>query len=314
MTASTTTTTARRITSSRQMLQWAAGGWCFFIAENAILSENRSYLIAALGDDKDEGRYHALYGTFSTVATASIIYAYVKLQREAVKATVRLPPQTPLVVMTASWMSLTLGLVLASQTLPKLQIPVALTTTTTTTPQQPSSSSTNPCSTTAASADPDPSCAPAWKLQVRCPFDFTDNKKKNNASSHDDFDATKLVGLERISRHPGLWSFGLISAAQAAWAPTTALQVWWMGPLAVAWLGGWHSDARFRRGMGGTLDPSHDSVTSNVPFGAVVTGRQGNPLEVLQQWMQYEMKPLNAVAAIVAATLFVVSKGRRIPR
>lgn len=32
-------------------MQWAAGGWIFFVAENAILSENRTYLIQELGDD-----------------------------------------------------------------------------------------------------------------------------------------------------------------------------------------------------------------------------------------------------------------------
>ena len=31
-------------------MRWAVGGWSFFIAENAILSENRSFLIDSLGD------------------------------------------------------------------------------------------------------------------------------------------------------------------------------------------------------------------------------------------------------------------------
>ena len=60
------------------LLKWAAGGWTFFILENAVLSENRTYLIQQLGDDQ----YHAVYGTskvggsiFLAVTFGSIAYA-----------------------------------------------------------------------------------------------------------------------------------------------------------------------------------------------------------------------------------------------
>ena len=33
-------------------LRWAVGGWCFFIAENVLLSHNRAAVIEALGDDE----------------------------------------------------------------------------------------------------------------------------------------------------------------------------------------------------------------------------------------------------------------------
>eukprot|EP00429_Kryptoperidinium_foliaceum_P035047 CAMPEP_0176166482 /NCGR_PEP_ID=MMETSP0120_2-20121206/85149_1 /TAXON_ID=160619 /ORGANISM="Kryptoperidinium foliaceum, Strain CCMP 1326" /LENGTH=72 /DNA_ID=CAMNT_0017504031 /DNA_START=12 /DNA_END=227 /DNA_ORIENTATION=+ len=58
-------------------IRWAAGGWAFFIAENAILSENRTYLIQELGDD----RYHLVYGTLSTIATASIGYSFYSIRK-----------------------------------------------------------------------------------------------------------------------------------------------------------------------------------------------------------------------------------------
>ena len=52
--------------------RWAVGGWSFFIAENVIISQNRADIIAALGDDAKETRYHILYGSCSSLATASM--------------------------------------------------------------------------------------------------------------------------------------------------------------------------------------------------------------------------------------------------
>ena len=52
---------------SSKGLRWASGGWSFFIAENLVLSENRTMLIDQLGDDG----YHYLYGFFSTAAMVS---------------------------------------------------------------------------------------------------------------------------------------------------------------------------------------------------------------------------------------------------
>ena len=69
--------------TSGSALRWAVGGWSFFIAENLILSENRGRIIEALGDDERETNYHRLYGSFSTAATASILYAYVIKARGA---------------------------------------------------------------------------------------------------------------------------------------------------------------------------------------------------------------------------------------
>ena len=51
-------------------MRWAVGGWSFFIVENVVLSENRARVIALLGDDERESRYHALYGSLSTAAAA----------------------------------------------------------------------------------------------------------------------------------------------------------------------------------------------------------------------------------------------------
>lgn len=241
----------------------AAAGWVFFVAENAILSENRTALIAHLGDDN----YHLLYGSFSTAATASIGYTYYKLKRLPVGRTIISTPNQ-----VTAWAFLSLGLILASQALPKMQIPVTM------------SAASN-----------------GTKMQVRCPFDFSDQKAA--------VDSHQLRGMERITRHPGLWSFGLIGAGNAALQSHPALKLWWYGPAFVAWLGGSHSDSRFRRGMGGTLDPWYDSQTSNFPFVAMISGKQGRPSDAFAKLTQ-ETKLMNAACAVAAASLFVISRGR----
>jgi hypothetical protein len=279
----------------KQQLQWALAGWTFFIAENAILSENRTALINVLSD---EG-YHILYGTCSTAAMASIGYAYVyKLSAAAAVA-------APTAAATlGSWMLLSTGLVMASQALPKFQVPVAFASSDESAAGSSSSSSGSNSSTT----DTRTSSSSSWKLQVRCPFDFADTKNNKEGGEQEQ---NNIRGLNRISRHAGLWSLASICAASAITSPTWPLTVWWMGPTAVAWLGGNHTDSRFRRGMGGTLPTRVEAQTSNVPFVAVLTGKQGNTWTALQQLGQ-ELKPLNAVVATGVATIFVLSRGRRV--
>lgn len=240
--------------------RWAVSGWAFFIAENAILSENRTFLISELGDD----RYHLLYGTFSTAAMGSIAYSYYYLTKKAPPAVTKgVTKSISVGSLTSAWASTTLGFIMASQALPKMQVPVSSS------------------------------------LQVRCPFDFTDKREPD----------AKLYGLERITRHPGLWSMAFVFAGNAFLQTSLPLQLWWMGPTAIAWLGGMHSDSRFRRGMGGTLDPHYDSVTSNVPFVAMLTGRQGAIGKAANDLFQ-EIKPLNAAMAATAATFWIMSRGR----
>ena len=53
-------------------VKWCGGGWLFFIAENAVMSENRGALIEALG----EKGYKGCYGALSTCSMASIAYGY----------------------------------------------------------------------------------------------------------------------------------------------------------------------------------------------------------------------------------------------
>lgn len=240
-------------------IRWAVGGWSFFIAENALLSENRTWLIHELGDD----RYHLCYGTLSSIATVSIGYAFYSIRKMKLPTSMTLwNKRPPMTAALGGWLSLSIGFIMASQAIPKLQIPVAVANS---------------------------------SLQVRCPFDFTDSKGEGNS----------LHGLERITRHPGLWSFGFIGLGQACLSATLPLQLWWCGPAAVAWLGGAHTDSRFQRGLGGTLTPHYEARTSNIPFWALMSGKQGSGS---WQALGQEIKPLNAIVAVAASSLWVVRK------
>lgn len=269
---STTIVAASKSVFGSPQMRLAAGGWVFFVVENAVLSENRTWLIDYLGDDN----YHLLYGTFSTAATASIGYAYYKITRGGggVITGIKLSILSRL----GSWGFLSAGVILASQALPKMQIPFMVS----------SSSSSSESSSN------------GLKFQVRCPFDFADQKHASDAA---------LRGMERVTRHPGLWSLALMGAGNAVLHTHPPLKMWWYGPTLVAWLGGAHSDSRFRRGMGGTLDPGYDSQTSNFPFAAMLCGKQGTPSRAFTGLIE-ETKLLNAGCAVAMASLWILSRGR----
>ena len=188
--------TLTKIRTPHPLVRWAVGGWTLFVVENAVLSENRTWLIDLMGDEN----YHTFYGTFSTIATVSIGYAYFKITRKLPPMPSRLKrwkssASPPVSAGIGSWICMSTGLVMASQVAPTFQIPVSFT------------------ENSAGSLQ--------MNVQVRCPFDFNDKRLE----SSDPFSAR---GLERISRHPGLWSFGLMGMSQSFLAPTIPLQVWWL--------------------------------------------------------------------------------------
>jgi len=280
--------------SSAAALKWAAGGWTFFIVENVVLSENRSWLIDQLGDDG----YHGVYGTLSTLAMTSVGYAYFKKLPSLSPPNFQVTPPR----MGLSAICTSMGLIMASQAFPKLQIPVEYTTASSlNTTNASASASVGPLPTNTTTT----STGGSWK--VRCPFDFTDSKMQQ-----DGYDNADVWGLERISRHPGLWSFAFLTAGQAALATSVGYQVWWTMPSLVALVGGSHTDSRYRRNLGGTMDPTYDEQTSNIPFLALFMGKQGNPFQVLSNFITKELKPLNAILATMVATTFVLGRGKRI--
>jgi uncharacterized membrane protein len=103
-----------------------------------------------------------------------------------------------------------------------------------------------------------------------------------------------------------------MGAGQAILASPHPVALWWWGPTAIAALGGWHQDSRFRRGLGGNMDPSYESQTSNVPLLAILTGRQGRVDTALGELVARDVKPLNAGIGLAVASVWmmVVTKGR----
>ena len=156
-----------------------------------------------------------------------------------------------------------LGLIGISQMAPKLQMPFQIMT----------SSDASAADSSAASGAPPPSsttaAAPAAPSGVRfkaqCPIDFAAGRNADSNAT----DAEPARGLERVTRHPQLWSLALLGCGAAVASPfVTERLLFGAGPLAMASLGAAHQDSRYRRGSGGQLTPERDAATSLVPFGA----------------------------------------------
>eukprot|EP00288_Rhodomonas_lens_P005454 CAMPEP_0177727666 /NCGR_PEP_ID=MMETSP0484_2-20121128/20447_1 /TAXON_ID=354590 /ORGANISM="Rhodomonas lens, Strain RHODO" /LENGTH=226 /DNA_ID=CAMNT_0019240343 /DNA_START=35 /DNA_END=711 /DNA_ORIENTATION=- len=111
----------------------------------------------------------------------------------------------------------------------------------------------------------------------------------------------EVAGLHRVSRHPFLWSLGLLGVGTALTTPFAPEIVFFSMPCAFAFIGGAHQDYRHRRGWGGYLTPELEAQTSLLPFGALVAGRQSWE----RTWS--ELKQENALAgaglAVVLALL-----------
>lgn len=232
-------------------------GWGLFILENVILSENRATIIKWLDDDAQESKYHALYGTCSTLATATIVYSFMKCRNAAAKGPLMIPGRGRILGAVALQAA---GFVGLAQMAPKMQIPIG--------------------------------SGKEGKLKVMCPFDFTPSGPEGG-----------IVGIERVSRHPMLWSMAFVGLGQSIMAPTMPLAVWYAMPTAVALIGGSHHDSRFRRGIGGTLSEERDKRTSNIPFLGMITGdqRQDGGVGGAFTALGAEMKPLNIGAGVLVA-------------
>ncbi len=305
--ASSSATATSSSSASASALKWAAGGWSLFIAENLLLSENRTYLIDRLGDDG----YHGLYGTLSTVAMGSVAYAYrYKVRGQGPFAFSGRPAPAALA---ASFALQALALGMVSQSAPKLQIPVHLVNDSSSGAAAAADAKNNTATTTQVKVAPASAPAPAaggsqWK--VRCPFDFSDSKSQTGVPKGTQQQADQLAGLDRITRHPGLWSFGLLGLGNALLVPSMPTRIWLSMPAMVALIGGAHTDSRHRRGMGGELCREVDDVTSNVPFLAMIMGRQDGGVVQSFEALGDEVKVLNAALAAGGAAMWVARRGR----
>jgi uncharacterized membrane protein len=101
-------------------------------------------------------------------------------------------------------------------------------------------------------------------MKMRCPMDFRPK----------DIPANGIYGMDRISRHPTFWSLGILCLGQASMATYVPEIIMFTYPILFASIGGWHQDQRYLRGSGGHLSKENYSITSNVPFIALATGKQ----------------------------------------
>ena len=324
-------------------IKWAIGSWSFFIAENVILSENRTYIINDVLNGNDD-YYHYIYGLCSTTAVGSIIYAYIrKIQpfgsnvkykdlllwdAAALNAASRTASSlVPLHSRLLSFVTLSVGLGFISQTMPKFQIPLEYTGAgfgfgggDTNSKSSSNSNSqldgygvggVNASGNTASNVETQNSnSAKTSKWKVRCPFDFTDSKSKQN-NHNGPITINDIHGMDRITRHPGLWSFGLIGLGSSFLSPCIPTRIYLTMPLVMALIGGYHNDSRFRRNIGGSLSKDMDEITSNVPFWALLSGKQGDDrVKLLSEFCREEVKGLNLVLSMGVAAMFVARKGR----
>jgi len=244
-------------------MRWALGGWTFFLAENLLLSHHRTEIISLFGGD--EAKYHLLYGSLSTAACASIGYGYVRHARHA--PPFLWPAHLPAhpVRMMLGFAMQAVGFAGLAQALPELQTPVV--------------------------GGPD---GRAGGFVVRCPFNLLD--KRGDAADGE------VRGAIRVTRHPGFWAFGLSCLGGAATVPSLPQAAWLSMPAVVALIGGAHADYRHRRGLGGSLPPETEAVTSLVPFVAMLSGAQGNVAAAFSALFS-EIKASNAAAGVAFAAI-----------
>lgn len=259
-------------------VKWVTMGWLGFITENLVLSHNREQIIANFGDDN----YHIAYNILSTAACSSIAYGFFKHGKVG-GATL---PRRGVGLHVLAFGLQGLGLIGLSQLAPALQIPVTFGGV------APKTDSQNGAQSVTISADASAG-GKERKLYVRCPIDFRPRNSKG-----------EVYGIDRVTRHPALWilAFAFLGPAFTTLYPTQV--VMYVFPTVFAFIGGEHTDYRYRRGNGGVLSPEKDATTSNIPFAAMLAGKQ--KLSALGD----EMKWTNAGLAVLTAAAFAAKRFR----
>ena len=207
-----------------------------------------------------------MYNTLSTTACLSIAFG---LYRYRPQSTSLLWNQTTF-TKTASFVCLSLGMSGFCQNIPRLQIPVGY------------SSNNNRQETREPKG-----------FHVKCPFDFSKTENEDD-----------ITGINRITRHPMLWSLGITGIGISLLYPFPTQFVASSFPIVFALIGGAHKDYRYRRNLGGYLSPEIDEKTSHIPFLAIITGKQ--PIMPLLD----EIKWLNSMVATLLALAICRSRFR----
>lgn len=258
-------------------VKWVTAGWVGFIAENLIMSDNRDWIIGTFGDDN----YHIAYNILSTAACSSIAYGFLKHGKVGGASFPRRGP----VLQLAGFGIQALGLAGLSQLAPALQVPIAFGS------HQPNKEHTSSAKVTAES--PSTNEKTEKKLYVRCPVDFRPRNPEGG-----------IYGMERITRHPALWFMGISCFGSALTTVYATHMAMFTFPIVFSLIGTSHQDQRYRRGSGGVLTPEMEAVTSNIPFAAILTGKQSASALV------DEIKWTNAALATLVAAGFALRRIR----
>ena len=165
-------------------VRWIAVGWTGFILENLVLSHNRADIIRLYGDDN----YHMVYNILSTLACSSIGFGFFRYGKVGGAVLPRRGPAGQLLGLTLQAM----GLACLSQLAPALQMPIGMR------------SSEELSGKNSAPSPPGKPVATDSRFFVRCPMDF---RPKSSAGG--------LNGMDRVTRHPALWAFGVTALGSA---------------------------------------------------------------------------------------------------
>ena len=285
------------------------GGWLFFVAENAVLSENRQVFIDRLGDRG----YKSCYGLLSTCSLASVAYG---LWRHGPGPRIRTVGPPSLAIGSALTC---VGLVGAFNLAPALANPLG------------DDFTGCPLDLKAVRAEKATDVVGLERVTRCAEIKFTGAFLLNSRVDHHAIDATPArwrgsVGSSpldgasaamrsprndlvknyrvhpthwlistQVTRHPQFWSLGFLGLGCAAMTPFAGTAAAALGFPLVALVNGTHLDSRHRRGMGGSLSVEREAKTSGVPFVALLRGRQ--PWAPLLD----ELKPVNSVLAMGAS-------------
>lgn len=268
--------------ASSKAVRWIGFGWIGFITENVVISDNREWIIQNYGNDN----YHMAYSLLSTLTSGSILYGYLRCGRGQGP---RLP-QPSTIRKVSSFAFTTLGLCGLSQYFPRVRTPYTYEEQLS--GDNSTSNSSNGMRRSKLQAPETDSKERVW----RCPMDF---RPKDAVETEDG-----IQGVDRVTRHGMFWSLGSLAMGKALTSVFLPEVVMFSFPLAFAYIGGAHQDQRFLRGSGGTLTQEKYDKTSNVPFYALVTGKQS--------WssLSDEIKYSNVYIALFTSLLLALKKVR----
>lgn len=125
-------------------------------------------------------------------------------------------------------------------------------------------------------------------------------------------DQDVVRGVLRITRHPFMWGVSLLALGHMLVAPTVANWIFFGALLLVASTGTLSIDAKRRRALGADWD-LFAAKTSNVPFGAILAGRQSLRPGEIGLWRVLAAVAVYAALALLHPVLFGAQAVLRYP-